>query len=260
MANKGQFKPKDRTGEVHGHFTVIRDTGKKAKNGSHIWECVCDCGTTFEEASDRIGRIKSCGCKRVKNSGMYAGKDWSGSVVRGFKVLEETGKRNNGYAVWKAQCMYCGEVKEFPSYYFVRKVVSCSCSKWVSNHAEETGRKPIPNNGAHVNELYNHYKRSAKQRNLEFALTKEQARKLFEGDCFYCGQNPQARPTSQNLHGTYSWNGIDRVDNSKGYTVDNTVSCCKVCNFAKRDSTKEEFVEWIKRAYKHITEKEGDAE
>jgi hypothetical protein len=39
-------------------------------------------------------------------------------------------------------------------------------------------------------------------------------------------------------------NGIDRVDNTKGYSVDNCVPCCRRCNVAKADMTPDQFLGW----------------
>lgn len=46
-------------------------------------------------------------------------------------------------------------------------------------------------------------------------------------------------------------NGIDRIDSEVGYTKENTVPCCKYCNTAKNTMSYNEFIEWIKRVYKH---------
>lgn len=45
-------------------------------------------------------------------------------------------------------------------------------------------------------------------------------------------------------------NGIDRLDNSKGYTLGNTVSCCKGHNTMKSSLSTNEFLELIRSAYK----------
>ena len=45
-------------------------------------------------------------------------------------------------------------------------------------------------------------------------------------------------------------NGIDRIDSSKGYTVENSVPCCKYCNTAKNTMSVDEFLKWIGRVYK----------
>ena len=38
-----------------------------------------------------------------------------------------------------------------------------------------------------------------------------------------------------------SYNGIDRLDSSLGYTKDNIVTCCKICNYAKNKMKFEDF-------------------
>ena len=48
----------------------------------------------------------------------------------------------------------------------------------------------------------------------------------------------------------YFYNGIDRVDNSKGYTMDNVVSCCRICNVAKQKMTLQEYKDWVEKVYK----------
>lgn len=47
-------------------------------------------------------------------------------------------------------------------------------------------------------------------------------------------------------------NGIDRVDNNKGYTLNNCVPCCKTCNQAKHRLSQEYFIEWVEKIYKHL--------
>lgn len=45
------------------------------------------------------------------------------------------------------------------------------------------------------------------------------------------------------------YNGLDRLDNTKGYTKDNVAPCCTVCNSAKGTLTVTEFSEWVERIY-----------
>lgn len=42
-------------------------------------------------------------------------------------------------------------------------------------------------------------------------------------------------------------NGIDRRDSSLGYTLENCLPACGVCNKAKLDYTEEEFLVWTNR-------------
>lgn len=244
MKTSGQFQAKNWNGYRGEHFTVIADTGDKEQNGSHIWKAKCDCGTTFELSTSRIKRTRSCGCQNRSKK-----IDYKGIKTRGFTATRKTEKRENGYAVWEATCDHCGKTREFPSYYFKRGHCSCGCDGWQNEYADKIGRKPLPNKQSHVNIIYNHYKRGAKDRSLPFELTKEQVRELIEQDCYYCGQKPVARYTAVGCAGEYEWNGIDRVDNEKGYFSENCVPCCKLCNFGKRDLTVGEFASWIERAY-----------
>lgn len=47
-------------------------------------------------------------------------------------------------------------------------------------------------------------------------------------------------------------NGIDRVDNTKGYSIDNCVAACRRCNVAKADMTPDQFREWVLRVAAHF--------
>lgn len=49
----------------------------------------------------------------------------------------------------------------------------------------------------------------------------------------------------------FIYSGIDRVDNSIGYTEGNVVPCCITCNKAKSKQTSEEFLKWVQRVYHH---------
>jgi 5-methylcytosine-specific restriction endonuclease McrA len=44
---------------------------------------------------------------------------------------------------------------------------------------------------------------------------------------------------------------IDRIDNNKGYEIENVTSCCKRCNNAKGQSSVDEFLDWIKQISKN---------
>src|SRR5207244_1433978 len=64
-------------------------------------------------------------------------------------------------------------------------------------------------------------------------ITAEQYAALIQDKCIYCGKEPAP------------YNGLDRVDSSKGYTPENTVACCTRCNYAKNDFSIEEFRQWL---------------
>ena len=65
-------------------------------------------------------------------------------------------------------------------------------------------------------------KMGAKHRGLEWTLTDEDTVEMMTSPCVYCGVLLEI-------------NGIDRMDNTKGYVPDNCVPCCKTCNLMPDD-------------------------
>lgn len=93
--------------------------------------------------------------------------------------------------------------------------------------------KKFGHGDASFNQLFSSYKRRAKRAGLEFSLTEEDFEILTSSNCYYCGIPPAQETKRNELNGNYVYNGIDRADNSKGYILENCVSCCKPCNSKK---------------------------
>jgi hypothetical protein len=89
------------------------------------------------------------------------------------------------------------------------------------------------------------YKYNAALRGHSFDLTFEEFKKLVLSNCYYCGNEP-SNIYFKNYYDV-PYNGIDRIDNSIGYSLINSVTCCKMCNIAKNNNTFEKFTEWIDR-------------
>lgn len=111
-------------------------------------------------------------------------------------------------------------------------------------------RKPIGE--ACRNQALRAAKRAARERDYEWRLTDEQAFALFTQPCHYCGAIATNHSQHPDANGSFRYNGIDRVDNSLGYTPENCVACCKHCNVAKRSMTVLEFRMWIAQVYQHM--------
>ena len=90
------------------------------------------------------------------------------------------------------------------------------------------------------------YKWTALSRKLNFNLTDEQASYLFQTPCAYCES-----PPNNGKPGHY-YSGIDRIDNTKGYELDNCVPSCFCCNRAKKDRTLDQFLVWATRVQNYI--------
>jgi hypothetical protein len=72
-------------------------------------------------------------------------------------------------------------------------------------------------------------KSKAKLRGLSFNLSLDEFLSFCNSYCFYCGIKLLSI-------------SLDRVDNSKGYQMDNVVPCCKMCNIMKQFYTQENFI------------------
>jgi len=94
-----------------------------------------------------------------------------------------------------------------------------------------------------VKRTWKSYRANAKYKGFPYNLPRALHDDLVTDRCFYCGSDPN--PV----------NGIDRVDNSRGYEDDNVVSCCEMCNRAKRDVPAAEFISWARRFAAHQARK-----
>jgi hypothetical protein len=96
--------------------------------------------------------------------------------------------------------------------------------------------------------LYKRYRKSAELRGYEFNLSTNTFKRLIYSNCLYCGIEPKQ------VHGDLLYNGIDRLDNSQGYFIENALACCKVCNRGKSTMSHDEFQEYnLKIFFRYLT-------
>lgn len=166
-----------------------------------------------------------------------------GDVYGRLTILQILDKRTSqGHIVVETICS-CGNIKvvEFRR---LRSGVtkSCGCLK----KELLSYRQQLSPGLAGLNELYSKYKQSALKRGYSFDLSKEVFKNLTQQSCYYCGSEPKRIWQAGRYNGDYIYNGLDRIDNTQGYFEANVVSCCSFCNYAKRDRTYSDFIEWLK--------------
>lgn len=99
-------------------------------------------------------------------------------------------------------------------------------------------------------------------------LSFENFYRLSQENCFYCNCLPiynkynEASMSKNSLllnikDGDFYYNGLDRVDSLKGYTIDNIVPCCIKCNMAKQDRSLEDFYKWVNKIGTYLNKKIG---
>src|ERR1044071_2178502 len=141
----------------------------------------------------------------------------------------------------KCQCD-CGNITHVRKKDLIHHTRSCGCL--VVRH---------PPGIAARNHLIAQYRVKARKRGLEWALSKDEATLLFQSNCFYCNGAPSNRYRPLELNGGYVYNGLDRLENSAGYTLANTVPCCHPCNFAKSDGSVAAFLDRVNRIFNNLS-------
>ena len=147
---------------------------------------------------------------------------------------------------WICRCE-CGTVTSVRSDHL--RMVTRSCGCIAREKISRVNLKPAGDSS--FGELWCRYKRNARTGSHEWLLSKELARELFEGTCFYCGCAPKQVVYRKNANGKFTYNGIDRSDNTKGYIPGNVVSCCWPCNNLKRAFSLDDFLARVRTIYEY---------
>ena len=166
--------------------------------------------------------------------------------IFGSLTVERFSKNSFGQTIAICLCQ-CGKRCHPALYRLAQGMASCGCSKL---------SKLVGTGNAVVSSIRATYKASAKQRNLPFDLDHAAIRRLITASCFYCGIEPYRCWNIRRQAGidTLKCNGIDRIENERGYVLDNVVPCCPRCNYAKRDMSLQEFAAWALKLSKHLQE------
>lgn len=175
-------------------------------------------------------------------------KDLRGQVFGNWLVVggPRRNKWKSGRSIyyWESRCQNCGVIKDVPRTSLTSAAKHSACRNcWL-----------MPQGESGMNRMRDYYQRNAKKRGISFRLSSEEFRKLTSGDCYYCGVEPsgliacnEEKSNKKSHWGDYVFNGIDRIDNAKGYRKKNCVSCCLVCNRARNNMSFDEFVAHLSR-------------
>jgi hypothetical protein len=119
-------------------------------------------------------------------------------------------------------------------------------------HLHKDNYTPHPNTEPNYPSEYNRWIKAIAVRKLEYSLTLEEFTHLITQNCYYCDQVPD-----QKMHFSHLFfkNGIDRINNDIGYHLDNSVSCCKMCNYMKSVTEFDVFLAHIEKISQHQAKK-----
>ena len=91
---------------------------------------------------------------------------------------------------------------------------------------------------------YAHYKEGADARGLSFELTSPEFWSFWQKPCTYCGSDIETI-------------GLDRINPSEGYTINNVTPCCSRCNEMKMADDTTTWVSHMKKILQHMEKNNG---
>lgn len=192
----------------------------------------------------------------VNHTGKFFGK----LFVKECLILSN-GKNKQG--LYRCKCD-CGKYIEISGMMLVRKN-SCGClqketrkKKHIENSLKKRSFSQLT-----INSSYYSHSHSAKLKG-KIPLSKEEWLKIVVMPCHYCGEidikNKTTNKTYRSNFGVTltpeieklyeaKINGIDRLDNTIGYVLNNCVPCCRQCNTMKMDYPVDIFLHKVDTIY-----------
>jgi hypothetical protein len=232
-----QYKRQHLEGKKFGRLLVLKEMLVRSHR-SIKWECLCDCGNTVYPTTTRLtqGKAHSCGrCTRKDLTGQRFGN----LVVK--KCLKLKSSCSNYY--WLCECDCGKEIEVRGGSLTSGTTKSCGCLKILYKDRTIPAKK----------KLFRSYQIRAKNKNLKFTLSFEEFLNLTSHNCHYCGSPPSNKIEEGKTTKTfYVYSGIDRIDNTKGYIIENCVSCCSICNYAKTNLSVDKFIKWVQQLGKNL--------
>ena len=186
-------------------------------------------------------------------------KDRTGDKHGRLTVISHSGKDHRNKHLWLCLCECGNEKVAVGDNLSSGKSNSCGCLKteFLARRGNQYGLYE-DREVALLKVQYSHLKRRNKLKGFSDVISLDEFCTISKSPCKYCGLeyskeiedrvNESKKQKRLSDH-VLKCNGIDRVDSSKGYTVENSVACCKYCNTAKNTMTESEFYAWIKRVY-----------
>lgn len=149
-------------------------------------------------------------------------------------------------------CENCSELTSVRLDEFKRRGALCKKCKLIENSQNEFSSKNLELTCANI--LKSRLNKRYFKRGLICNLTGKEILDLVKSKCHYCGDgfSNTLYYNQPNFKYIFKYNGIDRIDSSKGYIEGNVVPCCKTCNVSKMDMNYFEFINHIKKIYKNM--------
>jgi hypothetical protein len=232
-----------------GKLTVVCKTtqrlGPDSCRGQFLWEMVCDCGNQILLTKRQfLQQTKtSCGCDKYP-------EPKPGDKYNMLTFIAPTEYKRKKQVLWALKCDCGSSYRALPANVILGRIKSCGCER------PELNRRNDPKLST-ANTIWKHRYSDC---SWDTFIT------LSQEPCYYCGVPPQITYNVANQRknscsqrqieeGNFTYNGLDRLDSSRGHEDDNVVPCCFNCNRMKMNKSPEEFLECVRRIYVHSLSK-----
>jgi hypothetical protein len=126
-----------------------------------------------------------------------------------------------------------------------KRIETLDVDEYLNKNAEQSKewRERNPEKCKEINENkknnidahYSTYRRTSNNKNIAFELSETEFQNIVKQECYYCGLFSEGK----------QFNGIDKKIQTIGYTIDNCVPCCDMCNYMKKSLNNDVFLERI---------------
>lgn len=152
---------------------MLKDTGKRAKNGQVFWHCICDCGRKTIVMSGHLisSHTKSCGCLIAKGGPIKHGLT-NTKIYHAYNHMKDRcyNRKNNSYKNYGGRGIkICDEwLQDFMNFY-----------NWAmtNGYREDLTIDRIDNNG-------DYEPNNCRWVNMQTQLRNTRRTKLYQGKCF----------------------------------------------------------------------------
>ncbi len=175
--------------------------------------------------------------------------DIAGHVFGALTALEVVEREGRPRYVWRCRCD-CGRQYCAKEIYVAAGILRSGNTNSCLMQQHDKSIHPA------IRSAFTRCKSAAIKRKYPFVLTLDHFRELIKLPCYYCGSSTDTKRICSNSHGkSHVWhlrvNGIDRKDNTLGYTIENSVACCFTCNRAKDVMSEQDYIDHCKRVAEH---------
>jgi len=225
------------------------------KKRTRQWTVQCVCGKKALKTSGVLMSGKTRRCRqcdgRAHLAPMAIGQRFGHLVIESQAPSRHVNDKHNGYRSirWNCRCD-CGRLADVAGFQLRSKSGTRQCFECGRIACGKANR--LPDDVAARNNALAGIKNRAKVRGQVWELDDENFDRLIQAPCVYCGRSPRNEAKSYGGRVRILYSGIDRLDSHKGYTKENSVSCCGRCNRWKSDAAIEDFKDHVKRIYEHL--------